>query len=199
MVSKRICSPHLKCLEWFTSVVITITRHWQMTRCESESDSRPRRCASASSESLRPALTGPCGTGTSGLGLDPALPKAERPRCGPRRGPRGPLALAGPWPYGPKFRGPAGPGPQARPHWQARVGHRQWQAWRCGPRARSRSCPGRSESPSVPETRGFNLFACQCQRYHDTAATSRTLACDDHDRTVTRTVRANRTRPSARL
>ncbi len=174
-------------MKWFSSVVITITR--QMTRCESESDSRPRPCASVSSESesLRLALTasGPGGTGpgTSESGL-------ERP---PRCGPPGPLAH---WHLALQGRGP---GPQAQ-HWQARVGHRdwKWQAGQFGPRARKEPLmpvPGPLRVPFCPRDPWLQPSCLPVPAISIMILQqSRTLACDNHNRTVTRRVRANRTR-----
>jgi hypothetical protein len=153
------------CLKWFTSVVITITR--QMARCESESDSRPRPCASV--HELR-SHSGWHSLAQAALARAPrdltsALLKAERPGH-----PGAAHLVHWRWRWHLAFRGPGldlrlstgrpepelvatGSGRQAR----GIVAQEQGAA-------HARAAP----SPfSVPGTCGFNLFkfACQCQRY----------------------------------
>jgi hypothetical protein len=160
-----------------------------MTRCESESDSRPRPCASVSrSQSLARAprdMTRPCSSlrrrghpGAAHLAhwrwrWHLPVPVAFR-RRGPASGTSG-SALAGPslsWPLAvagravwPKSKGPLRvmPGP-------LRVPFRPRDLWL---------------QPLCLPVPAISIMILQ---------KSRTLACDDHDRTVTKTVRANRTR-----
>jgi hypothetical protein len=159
-----------------------------MTRCESESDSRPRPCASVSSESesLRLALTA---SGPGGL--------ARAPPSRDLRGHPGAAHLVH-WHLALRGRGP---GPQAQ-HWQARVGHRdsdwKWQAGQFGPEARKEPLmpvPGPLRVPFRPRDPWLHPSCLPVPAISIMILQqSRTLACDDHDRTVTRTVRANRTR-----
>jgi hypothetical protein len=167
----------VKCWKWFqvTSVVYTITRHWQVARCESESDSRPRPCASVSSGVTQ---AGPGGTGTSGL--DSALLKAPG-EATPVPGGAAHL-VHWRWHLAFKFRPkvpPGGPGAPARdlrlgtgtPSWPLAVaGRAVWPRSSQGAaHARAAPSPLPSQRP-VAASSFSSLPASASDIYHDTAA-----------------------------